>query len=72
MIVYNPENGDIRMNARSKGEKELYRTKFGFHLFGDVEFFDGKSKFTLEPLRESGAASILCDDIDGIDWVRLK
>ncbi len=72
VIVYNPENGEIRMNARSKGEKELYRTKFGLHLFGDAEFFDGKSKFTLEPLRESGSASILCDDIEGIDWVRLK
>jgi hypothetical protein len=72
VIVYNPENGEIRMNARSKGEKELYRTKFGLHFFGDSEFFDGKSKFTLEPLRESGSASILCEDIEGIDWVRLK
>lgn len=26
----------------------------------------------MEPLRESGSASILCDDIEGIDWVRLK
>ncbi len=40
------------MNARSKGEKELYRTKFGQHFFGDSEFWGGKSKFTLEPLRE--------------------
>jgi hypothetical protein len=72
VLVYNPENGEIRMNARSKGEKELYRTKFGLHLFGDREFFDGKSKFTLEPLRESGSASILCDDIEEIKWVRLK
>jgi hypothetical protein len=23
-------------------------------------------------LRESGSASILCEDIEGIDWVRLK
>ncbi len=58
VLVYSPENGDIRMNARSKGEKEPYRIKFGLHLFGDSEFFDGKSKFTLEPLRESGSASI--------------
>ena len=72
VLVYNPETGEIRMNARSKGEKELYRTKFGQHFFGDSEFFSGKSKFTLEPLREVGEDSLLCDDIDGLEWVRLK
>ena len=72
VIVYNPVHGEIRMNAETKGEKELYRTKFGKYFFGDSEFFNGKSKFTLEPLREIGEDSILCDDIDGMEWVRLK
>jgi hypothetical protein len=72
VIVYNPVHGEIRMNAETKGEKELYRTKFGKYFFGDSEFFNGKSKFTLEPLREVGEDSILCDDIDGMEWVRLK
>ena len=40
VIVYNPSTGEIRMNAKTKGEKELYRTRFGFHFFGDSEFFD--------------------------------
>lgn len=60
------------MNAETKGEKELYRTKFGQHFFGGSDFFNGKSKFTLDPLREVGEDSLLCDDIDGMDWVRLK
>ncbi len=60
------------MNAQSKGEKGLFRTKFGQHFFGDSEFWGGKSKFTLEPLREVGEDSLLCDDIDGMEWVRLK
>jgi len=72
VIVYNPVHGEIRMNAETKGEKELYRSKFGKYFFGDSEFFNGKSKFTLEPLREVGEDSILCDDIDGMEWVRLK
>jgi len=71
VLVYNPETGEIRINV-SKGEKKLYRTKFGQHFFGDSEFFNGKSKFTLEPLREVGEDSLLCDDIDGMEWVRLK
>lgn len=72
VIVYNPALGEIRMNAETKGEKELYRTKFGQHFFGGSDFFNGKSKFTLDPLREVGEDSLLCDDIDGMDWVRLK
>ncbi len=72
VIVYNPALGEIRMNAETKGEKELYRTKFGQHFFGSSDFFNGKSKFTLEPLREIGEDSLLCDDIDGMEWVKLK
>ncbi len=46
--------------------------KAKLHFFGDREFFDGKSKFTLEPLREIGENSLLCEDIEGMDWARLK
>jgi len=72
VIVYNPALGEIRMNAETKGEKELYRAKFGQHFFGSSDFFNGKSKFILDPLRDVGADSLLCDDINGMDWVRLK
>ncbi len=72
VIVYNPTCGEIRMNAETKGEKELYRSKFGQHFFGSSDFFNGKSKFTLDPLRDVGADSLLCEDIEGMDWVRLK
>lgn len=72
VVVYDPAIGEIRINARSKGEKELYRTRFGLHLFGDKEFFPGKSKYTLEPLRTDGKASLACTDIDGIEWIRLR
>ncbi|MEK6675071.1 MAG: hypothetical protein AABZ47_05375 [Planctomycetota bacterium] len=71
-VVYDPTIGEIQINARSKGEKELYRTKFGLHLFRNEDFFPGKSKYTLEPLRRDNIASLVCTDIDGMEWVKLR
>jgi hypothetical protein len=71
VLVYDPKVGEIRMNARSKGEKDLYRKAFGRHLFGSEDFFPGTAKYTLEPLRVDGAKSLVCADVDGIEWVRL-
>ena len=72
VLVYEPAPGELRMNACNKGEKETYRREFGRHLFGDEDFFPGTGKYTLEPLRTAGPVSIVCTDIDGMDWVRLK
>ena len=71
VLVYEPSIGEIRMNACSKGEKDLYRLKFGLHLFGNDNFFPGTAKYTLEPLRRDGEASLRCTDVDGMDWVKL-
>ncbi len=72
VLVYQPAIGELRINARSKGEKQLYRTQFGKQVFGSEEFFPGTEKYTLEPLREFGPAALNCVDIDGIDWIKLK
>jgi hypothetical protein len=72
VVVYSPQFGELRINARSKGEKELYRTKFGKHLFGDENIFPGKEKYTLDPLRELGEDSLALGDIDGIEWIKLR
>ncbi len=60
------------MNARSKGEKRLYRETFGFYLFGDRNYFNAQTRFSLEPLRESQEDSLVCSDIEGMEWVRLQ
>ena len=60
------------MHACNKGEKELYRKEFGRHVFGNEDFFPGTSKYTLEPLRRDGPASVICTDVDGMEWARLK
>ncbi|MDH5527834.1 MAG: hypothetical protein OEY97_11065 [Nitrospirota bacterium] len=72
VLVYNPALGELRMNAGSKGEKELYRAMFGLHLFGSENFFPKESKYTLEPLRTDGEAALVCSDIEGMEWARMK
>jgi hypothetical protein len=72
VLVYHPETGELRINARSKGEKELYKAQFGQHLFGDELLFPGANKYTLEPLRGSGPASLACSDIPGMESVKLR
>ncbi len=72
VLVYSPQIGELRVNARSKGEKQLYRTKFGKHLFGNEDIFPGTQKYTLDPLREMGEDSLAPGDVEGIDWVNLR
>jgi hypothetical protein len=67
VLVYDPATGEIRMNPRTKGELDLYRTMFGRHLFGADDFFSVDSKYTLEPLREQAAAALVCSDIEGME-----
>jgi hypothetical protein len=70
-VVYDPERVELRINARSQGEKDLYRRKFGLHLFGHEDFFPGGNKYTLQPLREAGRRSLVCTDIEGLASIRL-
>lgn len=71
ILVYNDVLGELRINARSKGERKLYREAFGHHLFGNRDHFpDTGRKYTLDPLRE-GPESIVCSDVEGMEWVRL-
>ncbi len=72
VIVYEPATGEIRINARTKGERELYRTAFGRHLFGYSDFFSERSRFNLEPLARSGQFSLVCLDVPALEWIKLK
>ncbi len=71
VVVYDRQLGELRINARLVGEKKLYRQQFGKHLFGDENCFPGTAKYDLEPLREYGADSLACGDIDGIESIVL-
>ena len=71
VVVYNQVLGELRMNAASQGEKELYQAAFGLRLFGSEEYFPGTAKYTLEPLRHDAEASLVCNDVDGMEWAKL-
>lgn len=72
VLVYEPALGEMRMNACGKGEKDLFRREFGSHIFGDEAFFPGTAKYTMEPLRTNGEASVVCTDVDGMEWAKLR
>lgn len=71
VAVYDRQLGELRINARLVGEKKLYCQQFGKHLFRDEDCFPGRNKYTLEPLREYGADSLACGDIEGIESIVL-
>jgi hypothetical protein len=72
VVLYHPEAGELRINARSEWERQLYRTAFAKHLFGNPVFFSGHSRYTLEPLRRDGQASLVCRDVPQIDRIVLR
>jgi len=71
VAIYNRHLGELRINARLVGEKKLYREQFGRHLFGDTDFFSIDKKYTLDPLRQYGLASMACGDIEGVESITL-
>lgn len=71
VLVYEQTIGELRMNIDLMGLKDCYRKAFGRHLLGNEEFFCDSGKYTLEPLRADGEDSLRCDDIEGMESVRL-
>jgi hypothetical protein len=72
VIVYNPEHDEIRINAGTKGERDLYIEQFGMHLRGSADYFCLRHTYTLEPLRSEGLESLDARDIDGISKIVLR
>lgn len=70
-VVFSPQRGELRINAASRWQKELYRRLFGAHLFGDPEFFPTDDRYTLTPLVTDGPASLACADVPAIASIRL-
>jgi hypothetical protein len=73
VLKYDEGLGELAINA--EGNKKLaehYRELVGVLLFDDAKHFPDTAKFTLEPLQEAGAESLVCSDVEGIDSVVLK
>ena len=72
VVVYNKVTGEIRTNVNTDWQLNLYRRVFGDLLFDDGEFFGKEAKYTLDPLRDDGAASLACPEVEEIEWIKLK
>lgn len=72
VVAFNHPLGEIRVNAGSDGETDLYRRKFGLYLFGDEAFFQNVSKYSLQPLLENEVDALGTKGVAGIKWIRLK
>lgn len=72
VVVLQPVLSEIRINCSSAPATDQYREVFGRHLFGDAEFFPGGRALTLEPLWRDGVGALACQDVPGIDWIRLR
>ncbi|MEO5355329.1 MAG: hypothetical protein H7835_19245 [Magnetococcus sp. XQGC-1] len=72
VVVYDKDQVELAVNAETKGEREMYVLMIGRHLFRDETFFPGEEKYTMEPLMAYGRDAMVCGDIDGLEWVRLR
>jgi hypothetical protein len=72
VVVYAPCRDELRINARSAGERELYRRVFGRELFSAPDHFSERSAYTLEPLRVEGADALEPCGATGISRVVLR
>ena len=72
VVVYDPDTGDLRINAENSKVTEIYRKAFGSFLFGADDHFQKIDQFSLDPLLEQGEDSLVCSDVKGLDQVTLK
>lgn len=69
--IYDALTEEIRINARTPTLRDRYRTTFSLELFGRENYFPETNKYTLDPIRRDGPASVQCIDVPGLVWVRL-
>ena len=71
ILVYNRTSDEIRIHTGTKGELELYLQKIGQYFLNDPDHFPFTEKYRLDPLRDNGVASLVCNDIPGLECVTL-
>ena len=72
VVVLSPRLNELRVNARTKAERDLYIREFGRHLRGDENYFSERRPYTLDPLRQLGRDALDADGLEGIAHIRLR
>ncbi|MEL6898955.1 MAG: hypothetical protein AAFP90_22875, partial [Planctomycetota bacterium] len=68
IAVFDKLIGELRINAETIPQREIYRRLIGKHLFVDEEMFPPGEKYTLDPLLEYGEAAlsvVLIEELTG-------
>jgi hypothetical protein len=71
VLIYDSESDELGVHANTKGEIKLYLACLGRHLFNDKDHFPSVDKFSLDPLISHGANSLLCEDVEGLEAIRM-
>jgi hypothetical protein len=72
VVVVSRALDEIRVNARTKSERDLYIQQFGLHFAGDLNHFSERKTLTLDPLLRDGAAALEPDGLEGIRHIALR
>jgi hypothetical protein len=58
LLQFNRFTGELKINAATAVQKEMYRSAFGRFIFGDENLFPPGDIWTAEPLRENSEAAL--------------
>jgi len=72
VVVYSARLDEIRINSRTRGERDLYVRAFGQCLRGSRDYYCARDTYTLQPLRTAGPDALQADDVPGLDKVVLR
>jgi hypothetical protein len=71
VVIYSPACHELRVNARSAAERNLYIAEFGAHFFGSPQYFSHRKTYSLEPLRVLGSDCLTAPASRGLGKIRL-
>jgi hypothetical protein len=71
VLFYDTESDLIAIHADAKWLRDLYRRCLGTYAFGDPTYFPAGEWLSLDPLVREGPACCNCEDIDGVEDVKL-
>ena len=71
VLLYDPVHGTLGIHADGQRLMEFYLHSLGLFFFENDHYFAFEHKVSLDPLKVYGRRSLNCEDIPGIDTVRL-
>ncbi len=71
VILYDTETDEIGLNVQTKWQEKLYLPAIGKHFFNNENYFPHKCVLTFQPLIVGGPEALFCQDIPGLDDVKL-